>query len=675
MVIDSRPGELSFREGPVFTNLLLADEINRTPPKTQSALLEAMEEGQVSVDGVSHAAARGRSWSPRPRTRSSTRAPTRCPRPSSTGSCSRWCCRSRSATAELEILRRHAAGFDPRDVAGAGRDRRWPAPRTSPPGRPPSRRVQVSPEVAGYIVDIARATRESPSLEPRRQPARRHRAAARGPGLGLADRPRLRHARRREGARARDARAPARAAARGRARGRRRRRRCSPPRSARCRSRADGARTDGRSPVASRCCSCWGWSRSCCGPALGTVWLWLLRGRAAGRWPTGCWRPRPARSRSSGAPVGAGAAGPPDRDDAAGRDNAGRAGCAALVRDAWQPTAGATDNRHRVRLGAGDRARAAHPAAARDAAATCAAVGRHRARAAARSGWPPASAPATCPGAVRSLPPFESRKHLPQPAGPAARPRRPGGGPGARPGHRVRLAARVRPRRRRPLDRLAGQRPQPQRRGPHLAARAGPAGGARARHLAHLGRPGRGRARGSTPRWTPPCCSPRSPPGPATGSTSSPATGGSAARLRSAGARDVAAQPAGHHGRPRARHRRGRLGRRWPGRCSRVRPAARARRAAHAAGALRRRGGAAAGAARAHPAPPRGPRLGAATPRSSGWPRPAARVDEVYDAAAAEQVAGPPAAHRRPAARARRRRGRRRRRAAAPRPGRPLPRR
>ena len=54
MVIDSSQGELSFRQGPVFTNLLLADEINRTPPKTQSALLEAMEEGQVSVDGVSH---------------------------------------------------------------------------------------------------------------------------------------------------------------------------------------------------------------------------------------------------------------------------------------------------------------------------------------------------------------------------------------------------------------------------------------------------------------------------------------------------------------------------------------------------------------------------------------------------------------------------------------------
>jgi MoxR-like ATPase len=48
---DQRTGEMVFRAGPVFTQLLLADEINRTPPKTQAALLEAMGEGQVSVDG------------------------------------------------------------------------------------------------------------------------------------------------------------------------------------------------------------------------------------------------------------------------------------------------------------------------------------------------------------------------------------------------------------------------------------------------------------------------------------------------------------------------------------------------------------------------------------------------------------------------------------------------
>ena len=52
LVYDARTAEFSFRSGPVFTNLLLADEINRTPPKTQAALLEAMEERQVSVDGV-----------------------------------------------------------------------------------------------------------------------------------------------------------------------------------------------------------------------------------------------------------------------------------------------------------------------------------------------------------------------------------------------------------------------------------------------------------------------------------------------------------------------------------------------------------------------------------------------------------------------------------------------
>ncbi|MET0302707.1 MAG: AAA family ATPase, partial [Microbacteriaceae bacterium] len=52
VVYDAKAGDFEFRQGPVFTNILLADEINRTPPKTQSALLEAMEERQVSADGV-----------------------------------------------------------------------------------------------------------------------------------------------------------------------------------------------------------------------------------------------------------------------------------------------------------------------------------------------------------------------------------------------------------------------------------------------------------------------------------------------------------------------------------------------------------------------------------------------------------------------------------------------
>ena len=53
-IYDMQSGRFEFRRGPVFTNLLLGDEINRTPPKTQAALLEAMAERQVSIDGVTH---------------------------------------------------------------------------------------------------------------------------------------------------------------------------------------------------------------------------------------------------------------------------------------------------------------------------------------------------------------------------------------------------------------------------------------------------------------------------------------------------------------------------------------------------------------------------------------------------------------------------------------------
>ncbi|MBD3291808.1 MAG: AAA domain-containing protein [Armatimonadia bacterium] len=53
-IYDQRAGEFSFRPGPVFANIVLADEINRASPRTQSSLLEAMEERQVTVDGVTH---------------------------------------------------------------------------------------------------------------------------------------------------------------------------------------------------------------------------------------------------------------------------------------------------------------------------------------------------------------------------------------------------------------------------------------------------------------------------------------------------------------------------------------------------------------------------------------------------------------------------------------------
>jgi len=54
-IFNQRTGEFEFRPGPIFTNLLLADEINRAPPKTQAALLEAMQERQVTIEGTTHA--------------------------------------------------------------------------------------------------------------------------------------------------------------------------------------------------------------------------------------------------------------------------------------------------------------------------------------------------------------------------------------------------------------------------------------------------------------------------------------------------------------------------------------------------------------------------------------------------------------------------------------------
>jgi MoxR-like ATPase len=162
MVIDGSRGELSFREGPVFTNLLLADEINRTPPKTQSALLEAMEEGQVSVDGVTHAL-------PRPFLVAATQNPVEYEGtyPLPEAQLDRFLLKVvlpvPERTDELEIVARHAAGFDPQDVASSGVGTVAGATDIEA-GRRAVSEVQVSPEVAGYVVDVARATRNAPSL-------------------------------------------------------------------------------------------------------------------------------------------------------------------------------------------------------------------------------------------------------------------------------------------------------------------------------------------------------------------------------------------------------------------------------------------------------------------------------------------------------------------------------
>ncbi len=162
MVVEGARGELTFRPGPVFTNLLLADEINRTPPKTQSALLEAMEEGSVSVDGVTHAL-------PKPFLVAATQNPVEYEGtyPLPEAQLDRFLLKVvlpvPQREAELEIVRRHAAGFDPQDVAGSGVTAVASATDIEA-ARRAMREVQVSSEVAAYVVDVARATRQSPSL-------------------------------------------------------------------------------------------------------------------------------------------------------------------------------------------------------------------------------------------------------------------------------------------------------------------------------------------------------------------------------------------------------------------------------------------------------------------------------------------------------------------------------
>ncbi len=162
LVLDPRTSDFTFREGPVFTNLLLADEINRTPPKTQAALLEAMEERQVSVEGV-----------PRPLPRPFLVAATQNPveyegtYPLPEAQLDRFLLKVTmplpSREDEVEVVQRHAAGFDPRDLAAAGVSAVAGAADLAA-GAAAVQRVVVSPEIAGYIVDIARATRSSPSL-------------------------------------------------------------------------------------------------------------------------------------------------------------------------------------------------------------------------------------------------------------------------------------------------------------------------------------------------------------------------------------------------------------------------------------------------------------------------------------------------------------------------------
>jgi MoxR-like ATPase len=162
-VYDPKSGEFEFREGPVFTNILLADEINRTPPKTQAALLEAMEERQVSADGVTRKL-------PVPFLVAATMNPIEyegtytLPEAQLDRFLLKLVLDLPERDVELEVLRRHAEGFNPRDLAAAGLTPALDA-ATLAAAQADVRTVTVSPDVLGYAVDLARGTRQSPSVK------------------------------------------------------------------------------------------------------------------------------------------------------------------------------------------------------------------------------------------------------------------------------------------------------------------------------------------------------------------------------------------------------------------------------------------------------------------------------------------------------------------------------
>ena len=163
LVYDAKAGEFEFREGPVFTNILLADEINRTPPKTQSALLEAMEERQVSVDGVSRKL-------PVPFMVAATMNPVEyegtytLPEAQLDRFLLKLVLDLPERANEIEVLTRHAAGFNPRDLAAAGVTAVLDADQLAE-AQAAVARVGASADVIGYAVDLARATRQSPSVK------------------------------------------------------------------------------------------------------------------------------------------------------------------------------------------------------------------------------------------------------------------------------------------------------------------------------------------------------------------------------------------------------------------------------------------------------------------------------------------------------------------------------
>jgi len=162
VIFEPKEATFRFRQGPVFTNLLLADEINRTPPKTQAALLESMEERQVSIEGRTHPL-------PDPFIVVATQNPVEYEGtyPLPEAQLDRFLFKLQvgypTFEQEQEMLARHDRGLDPHDVVASGvRPVATAADLTA--ARRQIEQLRVEAPVLAYAVALVRATRDSPSV-------------------------------------------------------------------------------------------------------------------------------------------------------------------------------------------------------------------------------------------------------------------------------------------------------------------------------------------------------------------------------------------------------------------------------------------------------------------------------------------------------------------------------
>ncbi len=162
LVYESGSRDFRFRPGPIFANLVLADELNRTPPKTQAALLEAMEERQVSVEGE------GRRL-PDPFMVLATQNPIEYEGtyPLPEAELDRFLLKLvvgyPEHAAERDVLRMHDRGVDPHDLDALG-VRVVAGADDVAAGSAAINEVRVTDEIVGYIMALADETRTSPSL-------------------------------------------------------------------------------------------------------------------------------------------------------------------------------------------------------------------------------------------------------------------------------------------------------------------------------------------------------------------------------------------------------------------------------------------------------------------------------------------------------------------------------